>query len=144
MLACFINGHKAERINHHLHSRKVFFYRDLIVKIDEYLTNEIMPVESQCYREWKFWLDVKDTPDAHFFAPVIQYGFVEGYRYVIMPKFEFLKESPDPFKDYRAVRGISRRLRISDLGTTGECGDNWGITRDGKMIIYDYGIKYVG
>ena len=119
-------------------TRTVFYNKQYIVKVD-------FGKRNQSFLEWEMWN--KFLPNhKKYFVPTIELGKIGNNAfYSIMKRENFLKR-PKPSR-HKDILNFIDVLDYYNLGWSGEVEVdiekeemyNCGITRDGRVLCYDYG-----
>lgn len=136
-----VDGKCGRPVGHGNHSRHVYFHGPIVVKIDQDNVFNHLPNESQCYNEHVFWQSIRQKQASKLFAPILQYGQANCFRYVVQPRVKFSNNGKAKAQHYDAMMKIQMRFGLTDICLAGDSGDNWGVTPEGKIIIYDYGFS---
>lgn len=117
-------------------SRMVFIGKNYVVKLNECKTRFMG--DRQCLSEYLKYTDMKEC-DKHLFVPVLEYGIIETWEYIISPKYEFkILDSPiiKSHRDWDYLIDALIRNGISDVWN----GFNCGISETENLYCYDYGL----
>lgn len=126
----YIDGIKLRRNNKDESSRVLFFSKDYVVKMEEagsYL--------SQCSFEKRNWRKL-EKKYAEFFVPTLKYGMQRGWEYVVQPRIRFKSTRVLEHEKLDFLVDILEKYDICDC----EGGYNIGVTKDNKILCYDYGV----
>lgn len=133
----YLNG---ERL-HKKRGRFVDFDR-LILYDNKHIVKIDMSGNNQSLIEWKKWNEFCDN-HKKFFVPIIQFGNIGKFDYVIMERKRF-KQKPKPMR-HPEVKNFLEVLEFYELRWDADidetCGTmtNCGITTNNKILCYDYG-----
>jgi len=114
----------------------------LIVKVDDSYTGT--DVRSQCKCEQEIWDEVKDTPDAQFFTPVLSFGtFTLGgcmWDWNVSPFVDFAPDFAPGLKEelIRQAYYIAGRYNLSDWHPN----QMKPICEGYSFVIHDYGFRH--
>jgi hypothetical protein len=115
--------------------RRVFFYNDLAIKIED--NNYGDGILGQCITEYEVWQKLEDN-DRKYFAPILGHRFTKNRQYVIQPKLEFGNYSgiykKKIYKDI--IEPLAKKYELYDIVINA----NWDIQKNGEPIIFDYGV----
>lgn len=131
----YLDGEKAERYCGD-NTREVFFTKKYVVKLDcsngERATN-------QSQRENSIWKKVKKSHRS-LFVPILEYKSFGKWKAVVQPKIDFTEGCGDEVENHKDYDVVTNIL-VSEYGVC-DTWDGWniGITRENKLVCYDYGI----
>lgn len=114
----------------------------LIVKVDDYFSGS--EVRSQCRCEHELWEQVRGTPDAQFFTPVLNFGtFQHGGRFWdwnVSPFIEFAPEFAPGLSEelIRQAYYIAGRYNLSDWHPN----QMKPVLEGYSFVIHDYGFRH--
>lgn len=116
--------------------RDIYMTAEFVIKFDPRKETEThyLRVDCQCRNEYKNWNKFKKTEYAMYFVPVVQFGVIDGYAYVVMPRVEI----PDMDYDTQKNKGGSIVNKIA--GIFGICDmhqGNWTVIKK-QVQIFDY------
>ena len=105
------------------------------VRLGDFAIKVAGPFSEQCRRERDFWNEVKDTPDARFFAPLLEFGeFDDGHSYCVQPWFP--QTYWQDIKDHHRhqLYELEARFKFEDMHNA-----NWCVNPiTNQVLIFDY------
>ncbi len=109
---------------HNCGSRDVYIGKKYVLKLSDNW--------NQSLDEFKNFLKIKNTEYEKYFCPILQYGEIECYSYVVQPKLP-LASRTKMTKFWNVIDEIDRKIGCDDLHY-----GNWTVIDD-QPVIFDYG-----
>lgn len=132
----FLEGESLLKYDSEDNSREVFIGDSYVFKAN--IKDEEFIGKRQCFSEFERYKQMEES-DKSLFTPIIEYGIIQEWEYVIAPKINF-KIIDNPIilkhKDWDYLIDALLRNHIGDVWN----GFNCGITDKGKLYCYDYGL----
>lgn len=118
------------------YSRKIFFVKDLVIKITIHGIGS--RIWDQSGNELKIWRSLR-TEDRPHFAEVVEGGNIPGvnWSWVAQRYLNLETMRPVPKDIVGLIDSLKTRYNLRDLHGD-YCGRNWGMV-NGVPVIYDYG-----
>lgn len=115
--------------------RTIFITKQYVIKFDSHPAN--IYTESrcshQCPRENNIWKKIKGTNFEKYFVPILQFGNVNDYDYVVQPRVDRKRRKLS--EEHKAkISEAEERFGFYDLGER-----NVSINK-GALQIFDYGL----
>lgn len=126
----FLDGKRMRRSFKCESSRPIFYSKEFVVKLDE-----LSGYMNQCSSERKIWKTLKNKEHSKYFVPTLKYGKQAGWEYVVQPRIHFKKLSVKEHPELDYLLNILSEKGLDDF----QEGNNIGITKDKKLVCYDYG-----
>ena len=95
-------------------------------------------VENQCFSEFERY-NTMDNSDRVLFVPIIEYGKIQEWEYIISPKIDFKVTDKPIIKNHGDWDYLIDALLRNHIGDVWN-GFNCGITESGSLYCYDYGL----
>ena len=81
-------------------------------------------------------METIDKQDREYFVPVLQHRFLKDRMYIVEPKLQFKKNQQNKRQIFNdIIYPLVEKYQLDDVDED----FNWGILKNGKPIIYDYG-----
>ena len=112
-------------------SRNVYQSEDFVLKVDG------QGCGRQADRDLECWLSVSQSPDRECFAELLACLKIHGRKVVVQRKYKLVSQKLD-----NANRELLARLEetwlLADVSADDFLCGNYGVTADGRLVIYDY------
>jgi len=128
------NGKTLYRVSNLNSCRTIFMTTEYVIKFDRCQGEEGGYRSShQCPREYNFWNKVKKTKYAKYFVPVLQFGNLDGYDYVVQPRIDRRRNKATP-EIFKTLERLENEFNFFDLDER-----NYTIKQN-KLLIFDYAL----
>ncbi len=114
-------------------SRLVFMTDQYVIKCDNWVEGSEEGLSKQCEREYKKYIQVKNTNVKlkECFVPILDFGeLFDGYYYVVQPRVKIEKDVNHKFRT--KISKIEEEFNLRDLHN-----ENYTIFND-DILIFDY------
>ena len=132
-----INGFSAQRIYCRNAVRKIFFWKDYVIKIER--SENGREWLHQCRTEYETWKSLS-RKDRKYFAEIFDYKHTNEYDYIIQKRVEIPKTHNSRYSRLydNKIEPIISKYGLCDIHEGRD--KNWKALSETNFVIFDYGL----